>query len=515
MRGRTWTGCRNSSGRPWKRTRFSECLPVTGIAAWRRNGSAVGKPLRVCLILEGTYPYVPGGVSAWTHELIRQLPDTEFVLLTLSAKKDQKHAYELPPIVKGVQDHLLALATPSPEQWNLRTGPRRLEQIRDLLGPSVHPDVQELLQDLESAASLNPMAIAGGRRRGSRRAMRALWSTITDRYRRENPFYPLGEFFWTWFNARALLLSLLEVSMPEADVYHALCTGYAGFAGSVVRAALGRPLVLTEHGIYHRERSIEIDASAAVRGNQRDQWKKLFFSLSRLTYAISDEVITLFETNRRLELALGAPEERSRVIPNGIDLDRYRAVQRRKRPGFHVGLIGRIVPIKDVKTFIVCAQAVLQEVSTVEFHCIGPLAEDPEYVEECRELVTALGLEGALHFTGPQDVREYYAFLDVVVLSSLSEAQPLVILEALAAGVPVVSTRVGDVPGLLDGEDRFIALPKDAEGLAQRIVAILRDPSFAEEWVRARQPVLDEVYNRSTIFSSYGELYRKVAQWRE
>lgn len=470
------------------------------------------KPLRVCLILEGTYPYVPGGVSAWTHELIKQLPDIEFFLFTLSAKKEQDHAYELPANVRGIQDHHLGLGTPAPEQWRLQTGSRRLARIREVIGGSVHTDVLELLGDLETAASLNPMTVRGPRHR-SRRWMRAFWARIIERYCRENPYYPLGEYFWTWFNSRAMLLSLLDVSIPEADVYHTLCTGYAGFAGVVARAVLGRPLVLTEHGIYHRERSIEIDASSAIRGNQRDQWKKLFFSLSRLAYAVSDQVITLFETNRRLELALGAPEKRSRVIPNGIDLDRYRAVEREPRAGFHVGLIGRIVPIKDVKTFIVCAQAVLQEVQPVHFYCIGPLAEDPEYVEECRELVTALGLEDVLHFTGSQDVREYYAFLDVVVLSSLSEAQPLVILEALAAGVPVVSTRVGDVPGLLDGEDRFIALPKDAEGLAQRIAAILRDPESAARWVRERQPVLDAVYNRSAIFSSYGKLYREVAQW--
>lgn len=187
------------------------------------------------------------------------------------------------------------------------------------------------------------------------------------------------------------------------------------------------------------------------------------------------------------------------------------------KTGFHVGLIGRIVPIKDVKTFIVSAQAVVQdlngEAECIRFYCIGPVEEDPDYVRECRELVAALGLDDHVQFTGPQDVREYYSFLDVVVLSSLSEAQPLVILEALAAGVPVVSTRVGDVSGLLDGEDQFIALPKDAEGLAQRIAAILRNPSPAELWVQSRQPVLDTVYNRSLIFGSYGTLYQEASQW--
>lgn len=205
------------------------------------------KSVRVCLILEGTYPYVPGGVSAWTHELIRQLPHVEFVLLTLSSKADQEHAYKLPSNVVEVHDRHLMPTPPSPDQWGRRTGMIRLRAVQTMVGDTAHPHVVELLRDLESAASLNPLAPPGSRH-GARAAMRRLWTEITDRYRRENPFYPLGEFFWTWFNARALLLSLLEAPIPEADVYHALCTGYAGFAGAVARAVHRRPLILTEHG---------------------------------------------------------------------------------------------------------------------------------------------------------------------------------------------------------------------------------------------------------------------------
>jgi polysaccharide biosynthesis protein PelF len=468
-----------------------------------------GRPLRVCLILEGTYPYVPGGVSGWTHELIQQLPQVEFVLLTLSPRRDQTYAYTLPANVTEVHDHLLQLEGNELTLANRSAAAVRLQRVAEQLGPAIHPDVEELLRDLETATELNPMA-GTSVRRGPRSRMRRFWQEILERYQRENPFYALGEYFWTWFNSRALLLALLQIEIPPADVYHTLCTGYAGFVGALARVSTGRPLMLTEHGIYHRERSIEIDANGTLRGHQRDQWKRLFFALSRLTYAAADQVITLFEANRQLELNLGAPPERSRVIPNGIDLPRYRAVQREIRPGFHVGLVGRIVPIKDVKTFIVAARGVMEELPDARFHCIGPLDESPEYVEECRDLVRALGLEEQFSFTGRQDVREYYSFLDVVVLSSLSEAQPLVILEALAAGVPVVSTRVGDVPGLLDEQDRFIALPKDAEGLIRRVVGIRTHRDTVDQWVSRRQQVLDTVYDRTLIFGTYGRLYHEI-----
>lgn len=472
------------------------------------SSTPVKNPVRVCLILEGTYPYVAGGVSAWAHDLIRQLPDTEFVLLTLSPRGDQQPVYEVPPNVVAMTDHILQLHGDELVVQGTDEAPGRLQALKNFVAGKAHRDVEMLLTDLEMAAQLNPLA---GSRGGARSTMRDFWHVIMKRYEEQNPFYGLGEYFWTWFNSRAMLLALLRITIPEADIYHTLCTGYAGFVGSIARAMTGKPLILTEHGIYHRERSIEIDGSTALRGNQRDQWKTLFFALSRLSYSASDQVITLFEANRQLELRLGAPPEISRVIPNGIDLPRYRAVQREDRQGFHVGLVGRVVPIKDIKTFIVAAQTVRQTIPDAQFYCIGPMEESPEYVDECRDLVRALGIESCFTFTGRQDVREYYSFLDVVVLSSLSEAQPLVILEALAAGVPVVSTRVGDVPGLLENEDRFIALPKDAEGLARRIAGIHSDGGAVHQWVRDRQAVLDSRYDRIQIFGTYGKLYREAA----
>lgn len=465
--------------------------------------------LRICLILEGTYPYVRGGVSAWTHQLIQQLPDIDFFLLTLSPKANQSPAYPLPPNVVGSRDVVLQAATDELASRKRFDANGRLEQIGALLGDDAHPEVKALLRDLHAAAELNPMRGRSSGRRPARYAdMRRFWADILQRYRVENPYYPLGEYFWTWFNTRAMLLSLLQIDIPPAHVYHALCTGYAGFVGAICRAVTGRPLVLTEHGIYHRERAIEIESSTALRGHQRDQWTSTFYALSRLTYGTADQIITLFEANRALELRFGAPPERSRVIPNGIDLPFFRAVQRSPRPGFHVGLVGRIVPIKDVKTFIVAARGVLEEIPDAHFHLIGPLDEAPEYVRECEDLVAAFGMEERVVFTGQQDVRDYYAFLNVVVLSSLSEAQPLVLLEALAAGVPAVATRVGDVSGLLTEDDRFIALPKDAEGLARRIVNIRANHDSVMEWVQSRQEALDTVYNRAVVFASYGELYQ-------
>ena len=461
--------------------------------------------LTVCLLLEGTYPFVRGGVSSWTHQLIRALPDIDFFLYTLSPEPDQTAAYELPDNVIGMQDLLLRTDTNA-------TGtapPGTVSAVLSLLSMLSRNDVEvpaELLRELSGVANMSTRLVRS----------REFWNDLVRQYLERNPYYPFSEFFWTWFNSRAVLLTLLESTIPKADIYHSLCTGYAGFAATMAKAVHRKPYMLTEHGIYHRERSIEVEASDALRGRHRDEWRNFFFGLSRLSYHSADRIITLFEANHRMELAMGAPPQKSVIIPNGIDVQRFSAVRRQPRPGFHVGLVGRVVPIKDIKTFISVARIITDHIPESRFYCVGPTEEDPLYFSECRQLVESLGLSENFVFTGNQDVREYYAFLDVVMLTSLSEAQPLVILEAFAVGVPVVSTRVGDVPALLAHDYRYIAPPKDAQGLAERTIAIHEDPEGTAAWVEERKATVYREYNRDAVFQQYRDEYWRIhSQWQE
>jgi glycosyltransferase involved in cell wall biosynthesis len=397
----------------------------------------------------------------------------------------------------------------------------RIAQLRSLYPPGRDPAVDGILSELETVAQLRaerrfrPLASFNGIIPGYGggpwlRAFTRLWTDIIGNHLTHNPYYGMGEYFWTWYNSRVTLLLLLNEELPQADVYHSLCTGYAGFLAARARAETGKPYLLTEHGIYHRERIIEIQSTSELRGHQRDQWSEMFLALSRISYRSADRIITLFNANQQLELAMGAPTSRATVIPNGIEIDRFFGVTRAPRPGTHVGLVGRMVPIKDIKTFLVAARIISETVTDVTFWLVGPTDESPDYYEECRDMVHAFGLDQQVVFTGPVDVREYYAFLDVLTLTSLSEAQPLVILEAVAAGIPCVATRVGDVPELLNHDERLIAAPKDAEGIARRISRICTHPEEYTEWVRERQEAVRRHYDRTEIFRRYGDLYREA-----
>src|SRR5699024_10252738 len=84
---------------------------------------------------------------------------------------------------------------------------------------------------------------------------------------------------------------------------------------------------------------------------------------------------------------------------------------------------------------------------------IGPDTEEPEYAQECRDLVASLGMHDSIHFLGMQHIDDYLPQMGLLALSSISEGLPLVMLEAFAAGVPVVSTDVGSCRSLIEGED--------------------------------------------------------------
>jgi glycosyltransferase involved in cell wall biosynthesis len=335
---------------------------------------------------------------------------------------------------------------------------------------------------------------------------------ITQNNQLHNPAYPFADYFWTWKSSHDMIFSILGSPVPRADMYHAVSTGYAGLAGVVAKIREHKPFMLTEHGLYHKEREIEIKRAAFVQGYQRDMWINVFNSLSRLSYYYADLIITLFEYNRKKEVELGAPEEKTMIIPNGIDIEYFSQVRHEPREGFHIGLVGRVVPIKDIKTFIYVAKIVTTAIPDARFYAIGPVDEDQAYFEDCKLLVQSLQIEKNFEFTGKQDVRDYYSFLNVLMLTSIREAQPLVILEAFCCGVPVVSTKVGNVLELLDYDERFLAAPKDAEKLAQCVKYIYNNPKKVSELVELNKQKVRKFFDRTKVYQRYGEIYKNLKE---
>jgi glycosyltransferase involved in cell wall biosynthesis len=461
--------------------------------------------MRVCLVIEGSYPFITGGVSSWVHELISGLPETEFVLFTFSPEAGQAPRYKLPPNVIGITDVLLTRRSDFRTSMARGAGARR-ERARGILGSHLRmfagngPNIRELIGAIPEGASLHRESVLDLR----------FWRFVQAQNRKRNPIYPYADYFWAWKSAHDLIFNVLAATPPEADVYHSLSTGFAGLAALAAKQRRGKPFLLTEHGLYHKEREIEIRKAAFVRGYQRDLWIRTYNSIARMCYEGADLCTSLFEENRGYQLGLGASPERTVVIPNGIDVARYSVTREKKDGDFHVGFVGRIVPIKDVKTFIVAAKLVLERIPSARFHLVGPDDEDPAYAEECVRLAADLKVEDRLEFTGRADVLEYYKFLDVVVLTSVREAQPLVILEAYAAGIPCVSTDVGNVSELLEGDRRFIAPSKDAGKIAEGIEYVFGHPEEMARMAERNRARTVATYEKRELLSRYGELYSRL-----
>jgi glycosyltransferase involved in cell wall biosynthesis len=225
-------------------------------------------------------------------------------------------------------------------------------------------------------------------------------------------------------------------------------------------------MILTEHGIYTNERRIEIASAEWIeeaiqraltvddtRSSLRDFWIDSFTNYSRMCYEAADEIITLYSGNQIAQLADGADAEKMAVIPNGVDVERFSKIEHKSSGRPTVALIGRVVPIKDIKSFIRACGSLNDQLPDLKAYIMGSHDEDPDYYQECLEMVEYMNLSKVIEFTGQVNIDNYFPEIDVIVMTSISEAQPLVILEAGAAGIPCVATNVGACSEMILGHD--------------------------------------------------------------
>jgi len=152
----------------------------------------------------------------------------------------------------------------------------------------------------------------------------------------------------------------------------------------------------------------------------------------------------------------------------------------------------------------------------VEARVIGPSDEDPGYAARCRQLVARLGRSESIVFVGPMSPAKIYGELDVVVLTSFSEGQPLVILEAYAWGLPVIATEVGACREMIEGrsdDDRrigasgFVTRVASPKETAAAMVRLARDGRLRWQMGAAGHKRVTTYYQRRDMLARYRSLY--------
>lgn len=468
--------------------------------------------MKICLIFEGSYPYVHGGVSAWAHQYITEMSEHQFVLWLIGAKAEDRgeFVYDLPANVVEVHEVFLddALLLPASRERMARFTGRESVALKALLNCQ-KPD-WDILFDLFQTRHLNPMAFLQ-----SNRFLSILTELCTEKY----PYIPFSNCFHTIRSMLLPVLYILGTQVPHADVYHAIATGYAG-----VLAALGcytnkRPLLLTEHGIYSREREEEIIRADWVPSEFKSRWINYFYMLSDAAYNRAQTVTSLFSRARETQIEMGCLPERCRVIANGIPFDRFRSIPLKPEDNWvDIGAVVRIAPIKDIITLIYAFFELKNRMPNVRLHILGGV-DDAQYEQECRELAAHLGVQD-LVFAGRVDVVSYMEKLDFTVLTSISEGQPLSVLESLAAGRPCVTTDVGCCRELLEGEEAdpygragYYVPPMHRDLLTNALEKMCRS--------RERRLILGEngrrrveaFYRNDHMIEKYRQLYREVEEY--
>jgi len=462
----------------------------------------------VCLLLEGCYPFVTGGVSSWVQTLMTNLPDLTFSILVVSPDESEKPVrYQFPPNVVEVVE--VAIEQPVFLDRPARGGPtdrewQTVQDVHERMAGGDFAGVDELF-DLTSGTT-GPPRLDLRSMLTNRRAFDVL-RLLNDKFGRLSP---LLDYFHTWRATHFPLFHLLRARIPQARVYHAISTGFAGFLGALAHWRTGAPLLLTEHGIYTKEREMEIMRADWIAEHQKPFWIRYFNGLGRLTYAAAERIIALFDINRQLQISLGADPAKCHVIPNGVAIDAFTSPARTEDDGtFRVGLVGRVTPIKDVKTFIKACALVARRHARTEFFVLGPWEEDPDYARECQFLSRDLGIDRQLSFPGKVDVRQWYPKLDLLVLSSVKEAQPLVLIEAMCAGVPTVSTRVGGVAEIIEGCGLIVNAKRPSD-MASAIERFIVDEPFRNTCIQVGIDRARRVFSLQRMMDDYRALYRST-----
>jgi len=495
----------------------------------------------ICLLLEGTYPFVRGGVSTWVRQLIEGMPELTFSIIFLGSKPGENDSlvYELPDNLTHIEVHYLL--TNESEAAKDKSGFKLTsskEKKRYEVNSELHDKLAQKSSMLDSSVIESFTEIMIGDNSITEddfKHSKLAWNSIREKYQNAPAGLDFNHYFWTVRGMHSPLFELAKVAnnSPRADVYHSVSTGYAGFLGAMISKNMGKPYLISEHGIYTKERELDLAQVNWIPEDNdpfrvglydemsylRQVWIRFFSSLGRMAYSSADKIFTLYEGNRQRQLIDGAPDQKLSIVPNGVNVSRYAALRRAENAPIPpvIALIGRVVPIKDIKTFIRAMRVVRASIPEVQGWLIGPQDEDPHYTQECLQLAESLDLSDCVKFLGFQNTLELLPKVGLSVLTSVSEGQPLVVLEGYAAGVPTVTTDVGSCSELVYGvgpEDQALGAAgavvplADPAAFADEAIKLLTDPQLWRSASQAGIQRVERYYDERTMIERYSREYQ-------
>ncbi len=492
-------------------------------------------PVRVMLIAEGTYPFHWGGVSTWCDLLLRGLPDVDFTLLSIAGNPRLVPQFNLPPnVTRFITTPLWGLCEVAETRRDLSIADlfhRKRRTTEAIVAVHFIPLFRSLLQVIfdepDEPAQLGSLIHQLYRfflayDLDATLRSRAVWDCFLHTAQAHFPAlaarhgYPEAGFTLSdvTTSLRWLYHWLFPIAqpLPSVDVIHAAMVGLSTLVALAAKLEYDAAYLLTEHGIYLRETYL---AEAASSNRLFLKLFKIRFAraMNAASYALADQISPCCDYNQRWELRNGAPADRLQTIYYGADAARFVPADKPDGEPPTVVWVGRINPLKDLETLLRAAALVHQVQPDIRFKLFGNAApEDAAYEAAMRSLHRELKLDGVVSFCGFV-ARPETAFRqgDIVVLSSISEAFPFSLLEAMLCGKPIAATAVGGVPE--EVRDCGMAVePRNPYDLAQAILTLLSNPDICRRLGRAARDKAARQFSLDRVSGAYRASYLRLSR---
>ncbi len=471
--------------------------------------------MKIALITEGTYPYVHGGVSVWCDRLIRKLPDVEFTVCAIAPVGGQDPVWELPPNVSALNTIDLEPTTGRRfERYPLRSQEAFLEAFDAFLTATLRAPTRGEGEFLAAGrvlfdASRDLPVDIGVRSSGAFDLVRDHWMQRRVGDRLDQMGRPTLYDVLQVTSALSRYLKPLQY-VPQGDVAHTTANGLGSLSALAAKWANGTPCLLTEHGIYLRERYLEAQKSELQ--DRVNAFHLLFFRrLNDATLQMADLVSPVSNYNRRWELETGANGDLIQTIYNGVEPSLFPPIE--DEPDVPtITWVGRVDPLKDVVTLIESFAIVRDAIPNARLRLFGPIPEgNEEYHAECLRAIGDHDLGDSVTFEGLiSRVSVAHEAGHIVALSSISEGFPFTVLEAMMSGRVTVSTDVGGVSEAV-GDTGLLVSPRDPEGMANAFIRLLEDDDLRRRLGAAARERALLLFTLDEMVERYNKVYENLA----
>lgn len=498
----------------------------------------------VAIVMESTYPFLKGGVSAVVHDIITHNPDLTFGILHIAwdSKAPSKDLYGVPDNVKWVDMMYLSL------EETIDDFKKAIEDPVDSL------KVTKVIHALEQTMSGNHQPIMDLYRDAINPQTRTwrMWSVITHHDLMDAAVkaagdvddITLGELFWLVRDFFSLAFTLLERVNPPAKVYHAHTTGYASLVGATAAIQNNGKFFLTEHNLYVRDTVNDLlkrDMNLPITMNShRDLpnntferfWTRWWVELGALLYTEAAHITYLYPQAIIEAQDLAGDRSKSEILPNGIVWEDFEYPRKRRREAnnrlhtngvWRLACIARVVPIKGIIELIDSVKILVDRGYTnIKVDVLGPTEHMPQYYQRCLKHIAELGLEDQVVLRGTVNVRDVLHDYDALVLSSFNEGQPIVVLESMVIGLPVLGTLVGGMDQLVTDvleEDETgeqigpcgqLVEPGDSEGLADMMIQLTQNLDTYMQWHENSLARIKTIFLMPQVMARYNAIYRRL-----